>query len=163
MNEYLERARAGWTTLAARERLVLAVGGAVLALVVLFLGIWEPLAAARHQREVELRAARALAVQLEQLAAAAPRAGAAPAGAGQSLLAVVDQSAKASALNKPPTRLQPDGDNAVRLWLEDVPFDALVRWLGELHARYGVRVEAAEVERESGPGLVNARLTLMRG
>ena len=50
----------------------------------------------------------------------------------------------------------------MRIWLDDVPFDALVRWLGDLHTRYGVRVEAANIERESGPGLVSARLTLMR-
>ncbi|MGH8482382.1 MAG: type II secretion system protein GspM, partial [Nevskiaceae bacterium] len=111
----------------------------------------------------ELRAARALAVQLEQLAMTAPRQGSGPAaGAGQSLLAIVDQSRKASAIQQPPSRLQPDGDDTVRLWLEDVPFEALVRWLGELHTRYGVRVDAVEVERESGPGLVSARLTLMR-
>jgi general secretion pathway protein M len=51
----------------------------------------------------------------------------------------------------------------VRIWLEDVPFDGLVRWLGDLHARYGVRVDNADIERESGPGLVNARLTLVKG
>ena len=83
-------------------------------------------------------------------------------GAGQSLLAVVDQSRKASALTKPPSRLQPEGDGVVRIWLEDVPFDALLRWLADLQLRYGVRVDTADIERESAPGLVNARVTLMR-
>jgi len=162
IDPWLERARAGWSSLAIRERRVLAAGCAALALVLLYVGLWEPLAAVRTQRHADLQAARALAVRIEQLASVAPRAGAAPASAGQSLLAVVDQSAKASALNKPPSRLQPEGDDAVRIWLEDVPFAALMRWLGDLHVRYGVRVDAAEIERESGPGLVNARLTLMR-
>ncbi len=74
-----------------------------------------------------LQAARALDVQLERLAVAAPRGRAAVAGAGQSLLAIVDQSRKASAIDKPPSRLQPEGDNTVRIWLDDVPFDPLVR------------------------------------
>jgi general secretion pathway protein M len=164
MSPYLERARAWWSSLAERERRVLAGGGLVLALVILYLGAWKPLAATRHERQVELQAARALATQLEQLATVAPRGTAGPAaGAGQSLLAIVDQSRKASAVDKPPSRLQPEGDDTVRLWLEDVPFDALVRWLGDLHARYGVRVDSADIERESGPGLVSARLTLVRG
>ena len=159
----VERARAWWNGLAERERRVFGGGAAVLALLVAWLGVWEPLASARHRQQVNLGAARALAVQIEMLAASTPRSAAPPAGAGQSLLAIVDQSSKASAMAKPPSRLQPEGDDTVRIWLDDVPFDALLRWLGELQSRYGVRVDNADIERESGPGLVNARLTLMRG
>jgi general secretion pathway protein M len=167
MNELRERLRAWWAGLAEREQRILGAGGAVLALVLVYLAVWEPLARARTEREAALAQARALAVLIETLAAEAQRgrpAGAAPvAGLNQSLLSVVDQSRKASAITKPPSRLQPDGDATVRVWLEDVPFDALVRWLNELQTRYGVRVDNADIERESSPGLVNARLTLMRG
>jgi general secretion pathway protein M len=166
MNAYLERFRAWWSGLAERERRVLGSGAAVLAVILLYLAVWEPLAGARRDRETALSEARALAVLLETLAAEAQRGhgpGGPTAGAGQSLLAVVDQSRKASALTKPPTRLQPEGEGMVRIWLEDVPFDALVRWLHDLQTRYGVRVDNADIERESAVGLVNARLTLMRG
>ena len=164
MNAYLERLRAAWAGLAERERRVVGAGGIALGLILAYLLVWEPLATARQQRELDLRSARALAVQLEELAGVAGRAGR-PAiqGKDQSLLAVVDQSRKASALTKPPSRLQPEGEDTVRVWLEDVPFDGLMRWLGDLQSRYGVRVDNADIERESGPGLVNARLTLMRG
>jgi general secretion pathway protein M len=164
MNAYLERLRSWWAGLAERERRVLGGGGIALALIVLYTGAWEPLAAAQQRRALDLQAARAMAVQLEDLAAVAGRG--APRtvqGAGQSLLAIVDQSRKATAITKPPTRLQPEGDNTVRVVLEDVPFDALVRWLADLQMRYGVRVDNADIERESGPGLVSARLTLTRG
>ena len=164
MNALLEQARAWWSGLAERERRVLGGGAIALGLIVLYTAVWEPVAAARKQRNADLQAARALAVQIESLAPAAARGASGPAaGAGQSLLAIVDQTRKASAITKPPSRLQPEGDNTVRLWLEDVPFDALVRWLGELQTRYGVRVEGADIQRESGQGLVNARLTLVRG
>ena len=163
MSAALERFRAWWSSLADRERRVLSFGAAALALIVIYAGIWDPLASAQQRRQTELLAARAMASQLEALAVAAPRAGGASAGAGQSLLAVIDQSRKSSSITKPPSRLQPEGDNTVRIWLEDVPFDGLMRWLGDLQTRYGVRVDSAEIERESGPGLVNARLTLMRG
>jgi general secretion pathway protein M len=164
MKAWLERLRSLWAGLAERERRVLGAGGIALGLILVYLLFWEPLAGARTQRELQLQAARAVAVQLEDLAGVAGRAGR-PAiqGKDQSLLAIVDQSRQASALTKPPSRLQPEGDNTVRIWLEDVPFDALVRWLGDLQTRYGVRVDNADIERESGPGLVNARLTLMRG
>lgn len=166
MNAYLERFRAWWSGLADRERLALSLGSAVLALAVAYLTVWEPLNQARARRVAELDEARAIAVLLETLAAEVQRArgaGSAIQGAGQSLLAVVDQSRKASALTKPPSRLQPEGEATVRIWLEDVPFDALLRWLNDLQTRYGVRVDNADIERESGSGLVNARLTLVRG
>lgn len=166
MKAWIERLRAWWSGLAERERRVLGAGGAVLGLVLLYLVVWEPLAGARLERERALADARALATLLETLGAEVRqgRGAAAPtAGAGQSLLAIVDQSRRASALSKPPSRLQPEGDDTVRIWLEDVPFDALLRWLNDLQTRYGVRVDNADIERESGPGLVNARLTLMRG
>lgn len=163
MNAQLEPLRAWWAGLAERERRVLAGGGVALALIVLYTAVWEPLATAHQRRELDLQAARALAVQLEDLAAVAGRGSPrALQGAGQSLLAIVDQSRKATAITKPPTRLQPEGDNTVRIVLDDVPFDALVRWLGDLQTRYGVRVETADIERESGQGLVSARLTLVR-
>ena len=143
---------------------MLGAGAAALGLIVLYVGVWEPVAGARQRQHTQLQAARELATQLESLAAIAPRGGAAAAaGANQSLLAILDQTRKTSAITKPPSSLQPQGDDTVRIRLEDVPFDALLRWLGELQGRYGIRVDDADIERESGPGLVNARLTLVRG
>lgn len=166
MKDAWERLRAWWGTLAPREQRVLGAGAIVVAGAILYLGVWEPLAQARRDRQLALEDARALAAQLEALAVEIQggRGGAAAGtvGAGQSLLAVVDQSRRASALTKPPSRLQPEGDGVVRIWLEDVPFEALLRWLGDLQLRYGVRVDTADIERESGPGLVNARITLVR-
>jgi general secretion pathway protein M len=165
MKASLDRFRAWWATLAQREQRVVGAGAVALALIVLYLGAWEPLVGGQRERERALEEARALAAQLELLAVEVQRnrgSGGGTIGAGQSLLAIVDQSRKASALTKPPSRLQPEGEATVRIWLEDVPFDALLRWLADLELRYGVRVDTADIERESGPGLVNARLTLMR-
>jgi general secretion pathway protein M len=161
----LEQLRARWTALAPRERRTLALGGIALALILAYLLVWAPVTRLHHKREVALADARALAVQLEKLAAEvqAHRGGATPVATSQSLLALVDQTRKASSLTKPPSRLEPEGDSTVRIWMEDAPFDALVRWLGDLQTRYGVRVDAADIERQSGSGLVNARLTLMKG
>ena len=56
-----------------------------------------------------------------------------------------------------------DADVEVRVWFEDVAFDNLARWMHELETRHGVRVTNADLERRAGAGLVNARLTLVRG
>ena len=166
MKEYLERFRAWWAGLAERERRILTAGGAVLAVLVGYLAIWEPLHNLRDRSERALADARVVATRLEHIATemagargSAPR----PSAPGQSLLAAVDQSSRTSGIGKAPSRLQPEGDRLVRVWLDDVPFDAVIRWLHDLQVRHGVRVETADIERESAPGLVNVRLTLVRG
>ena len=166
MKVYLERFRAWWSARAERERQMLSLGAGALALILLYLAVWEPLTHMQKKREASLAEARALAVQLETLATQAPGASTAAgvtATKGQSLLSVVDQSGKASQIGKAPSRLQPDGDNTVRLWLDDVPFDPVLRWLAELQTRNGVRVSDADIERQSGTALVKVRLTLVRG
>ncbi len=83
-------------------------------------------------------------------------------GREQSLLTLIDQQGKSPELGKPPSRMQPEGDNEVKVWFEDVPFDALVRWMATLETRNGLQIAGAEIERRAVPGLVNARLTVTR-
>lgn len=160
-----EQVRARWTALAPREQRTVTLGGIALVPILLYLALWAPVSKAVRTRSAALQESHAVAVQLERLAGEQQqhRGGGAAVATNQSLLALVDQTRKASTLTKPPSRLEPEGDTTVRIWMEDVPFDALVRWLGDLQARYGVRVDAADIERQSGSGLVNARLTLMKG
>ncbi|HUS24067.1 MAG TPA: type II secretion system protein M [Candidatus Binatia bacterium] len=164
MNALLARMRAWWTALAEREQRIVGAGAVAGALLLAWAGLWEPLRHWHGKRVEALDHARAVATRLEA-AAADPRARGAPAASlgGLSLMAAVDQSARAASLGKAPTRIQPDGDQLVKIWLDDVSFDGLVRWLRDLQLRYGVRVDTLEVERRSGAGLVSARLTLVRG
>lgn len=165
-NETLTQARERFLALQPRERWMLGVGAAALLITVLYLALWEPLVQARTQRAAALDASREIAIKLEQAAqqirASAGNNPAATAGRTLSLLAAVDQASKQGALGKPPSRLQPEGDREVRVWIEDVAFDALVRWLSELQRRYGVSVQTMDVEPQSTPGQVNVRLSLVR-
>lgn len=165
MNPALGKFRDWWSGRAERERRLLSAGAAVLAVILAYLLVWEPLQGLHQRRLAALSEARSLAIQLETLAAeAAAGSGTARAGSrSQSLLSVVDQSGKSSGIGKAPSRIQPEGDGIVRVWFEDVPFDVLIRWLGDLRLRHDIVVADADIERESGRGLVNARLTLARG
>jgi general secretion pathway protein M len=84
-------------------------------------------------------------------------------GQGRSLLAIVDQTGKENGLGGAITRMQPEGDNTVRIWLEQADFVAVLRWLALLENSYGVAVVEAAIDREAQPGLVRARLGLVRG
>ena len=163
-----ERARDRFLALQPRERWILSAGATVLALTLAYLLVWEPIANGRRERVEALESSRLLAIRLEQAAAQVQRAGGQggtgnSAGRGLSLMAAVDQASKQSTLGRSPTRIQPEGDREVRVWFEDVSFDALVRWIAELQTRYGVGVQTLDIEPQATPGKVNARMSLVRG
>ncbi len=153
--------REWYAGLAERERrfvLLGAVGGAVL----LLLGILLPLN--RNIAQAELRVQRKQA-DLAFIQSAIPQlAGASPASGGasgnESLVVLVDRSARESGLGKSLTSSEPTGDRGLRIRLDHVPFDGLVAWLARLAQSHGVRVETAEIDAAGEPGVVNASLVL---
>lgn len=163
MKNQIERLRSALLALAPRERVMVLTGAVVVLVTLLYLLVWEPLTSAHQQRAEGLQRARTLSVRIEQ-AAAQIKAG----GTGrsvdrnQSLVTAVDQTSRSPTLGKAPSRLQPEGDREVKIWFEDVPFANLLRWLQDLETRYGITASSAEIERGGAPGLVSARLTLVR-
>lgn len=150
--------------LAPRERALVLTAGIVVLVTLLFLLVWEPIAQARQQRAMQLESARALANRLEVIGAEVRAiSGNRPAvNRSISLLAAVDQAARSGTLGRAPSRLQPEGEREVRVWLDATPYDNLVRWIDELETRHGIVVATLDVERGNAPGTVNARLTLIR-
>lgn len=74
-----------------------------------------------------------------------------------SLLSVASATAKNYDLNF--SRFEPLGDDRVRLRLDQVQFNNIVNWLGELEADNGI--SAVDISLDSaGPGYVSVRLTL---
>ena len=158
--------RTRFEALQPREQLLVGIAGIVIAIAVIYAGIWQPFARARIRNAAELEAARAIANSLvvaqAEVQARGQRGGGPIVGADVSLLTAVDQASKNGTLTKPPSRLQPDGENQARVWLEDVQFDVLLRWMYELQNNYGLKIDVADIERQPTSGLVNARLSLTR-
>lgn len=75
----------------------------------------------------------------------------------QSLLGVANQTAQPFQLEF--KRFEPAGDNALNLWLDNVGFNNVVRWLQQLEQQYGIQATEIAVERR-GEGRVNVRLLL---
>ena len=135
----------------------------MLVLLIVYLLIVEPLAQRRALLERGVTSQRELLAWMQQ--AVVPlrgSAGAPVASRNESLFAVVDRSARGSALAGALQRVQPEGDSNVRVWFNDAAFDELVRWLAALQREHGVAVGGLTVERAEGAGLVNARVTLER-
>ena len=82
----------------------------------------------------------------------------------QSPIIVVDQTLRSRGLEQFRRRSQPTANNGIRVEFENVAFDDLVLWLGELGQHHGMHVQAGSlsVASQSGPGRINASLTLER-
>jgi general secretion pathway protein M len=81
-------------------------------------------------------------------------------GSGESLIVIVDQSARESGLGGSLAGSQPSGRGGLSVQLEKAPFDALVGWLARLSQQNGVQIESANIDSAGDPGLVNASLVL---
>jgi type II secretory pathway component PulM len=156
--------RAWFANLAERERRMVTIG-AIVGAIILLLGIALPLnsniAKARGRVTTKQGDLAFIQAALPELAAAGPSAGAA--ATGDSLVVLIDGSARESGLGKSLASSQPTPDKGLRIRLEKVSFDALVAWLARLSQSHGVRVESAEIESAGETGIVNAGLVLKAG
>ncbi|MEW8417347.1 MAG: type II secretion system protein M [Candidatus Thiodiazotropha endolucinida] len=84
------------------------------------------------------------------------------AGSNEALLTLVDRTAKKIRLRQQLQRIKPQGDNAVQLWIEEAPFDTIIKWLGQLTQTHAIEIDSLTIDRQDKPGLVNARLVLQR-
>jgi type II secretory pathway component PulM len=151
--------RAWFVSLARREqRFVLA--GAAACLVLLLMATWLPFEhrLTQLQQRVQTKQAdlvwlQSVAPQLQALRSAAPAAG------GESLVALADSVARSSGIARALSS-QPGGDGTLSVRLEQVAFDALLSWAGELVQHHGVRVVSASIDGGANPGLVSATIVL---
>lgn len=153
-----------WEQREFREQLILGGAAVVLALLLYFLLVWEPLYKSLEQERASLNETRSLTGWLASIAPEIRAAGPAnsTAGGGRSMLAVVDASTRESGLAPQVKRMQPDGETTVRVWIENAPLDVVLRWIHTLHDRYGITTTQLNMDRGRASGLTTARLTLER-
>ena len=77
---------------------------------------------------------------------------------GRELMALVTRTAGESGLAL--QRFEPSGEDAIRVWIDGVPFSQVASWLEMLGTNNGVEIEQASMDRQSEPGRVSVRLTL---
>jgi len=164
----MDQIRQYWMQLKPRERVLLIGAGAVLLLLVLYLSVWEPLLGNADRLEHSVQENRELVNWMEQAAAEVKRLRASQPGGGglrrgQSLLGVIDRTAKSGELGSAVKRIEPDGQDRVRVWLEGAAFDDLVVWLGEIQSQYGLKIDSAVIDRGVSEGRVSARLVVVGG
>ena len=156
--------RKWFENLAERERLFVTYGGigVVIALLLSVVISLQLKIGATRERVTRKQGDLAYIQSVVPQLAAAGTGGPAVTNA-ESLVVLIDSTARESGLGKSLTSSQPSGERSLRIRLDKVPFDAMVAWLSRLSQQNGVHVESAEIESAGDVGTVNAGLVLKAG
>ena len=155
-------------TLDARERLFVSVGAAVTFIALFYALVWAPL----ERNHTDL--VRSIETWERSLAELRPLKGmvqspgsrpvATPTGGQQTPVVIVDKTLRARGLDRSLKRSQPTTSSGIRVEFENVAFDDLVLWLGDLSTQHSMHVQSGSlsVSSRAGPGRINATLTIER-
>lgn len=149
--------------LSQRERVMLA-GGGVLAVLIFVFGIVIPLDRSVTTTHRRVDSKQADLIWMRQVAPELVGSSPPPAAASQdSLLVIVDRSARESGLGSSIAGSEPNGANALSVRFQRAPFDTLIAWLARLAQQDGIRVDSATIDSTGAPGIVNAAVVLRTG
>lgn len=156
-----------YLSLQYRERLMVGGCAVVVVLALMWAFIWMPLDKAHDELRISVDNWERSLNDLQPVRAAIQDAGNSNGTTGASddatPIVVVDQTLSSRGLNGSVKTRTPT-PNGIRIEFEDVAFDDLVLWLGDLSSRYSLEVQAGSlsVASRAGPGRINASLTLER-
>jgi general secretion pathway protein M len=154
LNSYLS-----WRSMSERERRMV-LGGAVLAGLLLLFGVLVPLDRSVSKAQQRVGKKQADLVWMRSVAPEVAAIAPPPSNSGESLLVLVDRSARESGLGSALAGSEPSGVGGLSVRLEKAPFDTLIAWLARLSQQSGIRVDSATIENAGAPGIVNAAIVL---
>jgi general secretion pathway protein M len=146
-------------SLSERDRRVLLIGGAIAA-ILFVLAVIMPLDHSVSRLHDQVTRKQADLVWMRNAAPEIAAAGPVRSNSGESLIVIVDQSARESGLGSSLAGSQPSGAGNLNVQLQKAPFDALVGWIARLSEQNGVQIESATIDSAGEPGLVDASLVL---
>lgn len=155
-------------TLETREQLFVGAGALIVLIALIYGFVWAPLDENHKSITTSVNDWQRSLAELAPLKGVAQTSGT-NAGANrgsnqQAPIIVVDQTLRSRGLERFRRRSQPTSSNGIRVEFENVAFDDLVLWLGDLSEQHSMHVQAGSLSKgsQSGPGRINATLTLER-
>lgn len=160
--------RSWFESLEQREQLFVAGGAALVFIAIVYAFIWVPLDNGQKSLSESVQTWQRSLAAIKPLKGMQPASNSGQpivAGAQQTPVVIVDQTLRARGLDRSLKRSQPTTSNGIRVEFENVAFDTIVLWLGDLSNQYGMHVTSASMSTSSnaGPGRINATFTLERG
>ena len=153
-----------WQQLSLREKRLVIITAIVVAVTLLYFMIWEPLQDGIETSRVRVNAQANTLQQIREQAAEAKQLRATKSRAdtrgGGSLLVIIERTAQQKNLKSSLQKVQPEGQDGVRVWVENAAFDQLIDWLALLENKNTIYVSEIIIERQNEPGRINSRILL---
>lgn len=160
MNKFITTLQSRFLDLEKREQNALVLLSAFFVAVIFYMAVWTPVNAfvddSRLDRDRHLELLQYLKSTEAEARAAGGNRGRTPVS-GQALLTQVSRTAQSVGIN--PSRMQPEGNDAVSVWFDKVAFTRLMLWLERLEGR-GIVVRQVTIDRQENAGEVSSRLVL---
>ncbi len=141
------------------EQRIVAALAVLVAVAVLWLGVWKPVSDWRSVAHNRYQNAQA---NLDWIRANESRAralaGSGAATTERSLVPVITRSAQTQGIQI--NRFQPESSGAVSVTIQGQRFNDLLRWLHQLQENNGVAVLRLAIDADERPGIVNAQVRL---
>jgi general secretion pathway protein M len=154
--------------LEARERKIVIAGGILLVVLGVYALMWTPFVSGLENLRKSTVEKQELLVWMQDAAQEVKTLRAQnpkqinQGGAEQSILGVIDRTAKQSKLGSAVKRVKPEGSTKAHVWLEDAVFNDVIRWLENMDNRQNIKIVSSMVDKQDSPGVVNIRLVLER-
>lgn len=157
-----------FASLEQREQIFVAAGATVVLIAIFYSLVWVPLDTGQKALAQEVSVWQRSLAELKPLKGMQPANSNAStpinAGSNQTPVVIVDQTLRARGLDRALKRSQPTTSNGIRVEFENVAFDDLILWLGDLSSQHGMQVSSGSMSTssQSAPGRINATFTLER-
>lgn len=154
--------KARWDGLQSREQHILRFSAVLVALLLFYLLIIDPVYSGRDDAQQRLRSAQeAFSVARRQALDLKAASSNRETPASGSLLTQVESSAQQQGLRSALKRLQPSGDDQIQVSLEGASYTQLIQWLSSLH-QSGVRAQRVDIQLDRASDLLGVQLVLAR-
>lgn len=157
----MDALKSWWQSLPPKDQKMLRLGGIVLAPLLFYMLIIDPMHIAKDQALDQRNAAREAFATMSQKAAEIKASGKASSVATGSLLSFIENSAQKQGLRQYLKRLQPSGNDNIQITLEGAGYQPLISWLDTLR-KQGIHSKRAEIKRDNKTQTINAQLMLSR-
>lgn len=146
------------------ERRTLIIGAVALSVLALYLIVWQPVFNSteklRQQLVAEQETLSWMGMAAQEIKTLQGDNSAVINRGDRSLLSIVDQTARGSNLASALKRVEPKGQNEVRVRLEQASFNDVARWLLQLRKKQGISISTITIDRQDASGMANINLML---
>ena len=154
-----------WQQLSSREQQLVILMTIVVTITLFYFLLWSPLQQGIDDGKTRYQAQTAALLKMQKQAAeakslqASGRTNTSHIKDSSTLLGLIERTAQQNKLKSTLQKVQPDGKDGARIWIDNAPFDQVIQWLNVLSSQ-GITISEISFERQDEPGRVNSRILL---